>query len=441
MAKDITNFQKDLDNPEAGTKSDLYSVIKPMIDTEDATKLRGHDATRIEGLRKQVREGLVGLEYLTGLKKNKAKTFYDEHPVQAVGTDILKHSPMIGAGIAVGGTALNYRNQYKNMMDTERGHMSRKEDPHGENPTRKLYPEKGKPVDEDTLRLFGGSDVNDPQSFEKRLHRLDQAGKSHNWRKQYQGLGTAHSGRVSLLNDQLSTVRANINAAQGGNTRALKQEESEIMKALSEAEKSHQGNLRGLLEKSRGSKESKLLNDYVGLHETLLKHKESGKKFKPYIGEGLHSVKSKNPAFNKFREHLAPSKNQAIEDLVYKRILQRDPSAYREHILKDIISDTEGYDFAKKNTSTSKGRETEEVRRSMLRSLRNPQRQHSTLGKIKARAGMPMAIGAATAAGGTGLYHLVKAMQNNLYAKDRVKDWKKNTLKYRGEFEEADRVK
>jgi hypothetical protein len=52
----------------------------------------------------------------------------------------------------------------------------------------------------------------------------------------------------------------------------------------------------------------------------------------------------------------------------------------------------------------------------------------------------PLLAGAGIAAGGTGLYSLLKAIQNQYFEEDQVKDWKKTLLKSRGEFDKAEQV-
>jgi hypothetical protein len=67
--------------------------------------------------------------------------------------------------------------------------------------------------------------------------------------------------------------------------------------------------------------------------------------------------------------------------------------------------------------------------------------QRSGLSKALRRARGPLALGGAAAVGGTGLYHLLKSIQDQSYSQDKMREWKKTLLKSRGDFEGADQIK
>jgi len=155
----LSNFRRDLADPEQGQNSDLYQAVSPMISSDTDAALRGHDAKRTQGLKDSVRQGIVGLEYLTGVKKNQGESFYDEHPVQAVGTDLLKHSPQIGGMLAGGGILANIGRLWSNANKFRPGEMSAKGNP-GVDATSSealLYPNKAKKETyrSDITELFG----------------------------------------------------------------------------------------------------------------------------------------------------------------------------------------------------------------------------------------------------------------------------------------------
>jgi hypothetical protein len=49
-------------------------------------------------------------------------------------------------------------------------------------------------------------------------------------------------------------------------------------------------------------------------------------------------------------------------------------------------------------------------------------------------------LGGAAALGGTGLYNLLKSMQNQAYPDNKVREWKKTLLKSRGDFAGAEQI-
>jgi hypothetical protein len=55
--------------------------------------------------------------------------------------------------------------------------------------------------------------------------------------------------------------------------------------------------------------------------------------------------------------------------------------------------------------------------------------------------GGPALMGAGIAGAGLGLNEVMKLIQSKVYGKEKIKDWKRNALKAKGEFEEADRIK
>lgn len=422
MAKDITNFHKDLNDPLAGTKSDLYNVIEPTISIDDESDLQPTDLDRIKFLKEKIRQGLVGAEYLSGLKKNKVKTFYDEHPVQAVAGNVLKNSPMLGAAIAAGGIGLNAARQHRNFSKTEPGYYSRREDPKGENPYRKLYPEKGK-VDPDTLRLFGTDKVTDltENSIEeaaRRMGKLDQA--------------TGSIRATSLLDkfqpylDHIAQEKERFHAF-ADSPQADPATINEWQNSITEMEKTVQKNLNAAIGSFRGSPEAQRLNEYVALQESLLKQRAAGEKLTPYLGESLHGKKTGIPALDKILEKVTPTPGMDYGDLFYKRLGHYSDELPNSVLAREILTDTLGHS------------ETKRVLPGVQKALSENWKTNG-LGRALEHTKFPLAVGGAVAAGGMGLYGLLKLIQNQIYSKSQRDEWRKNILKSRGEFEEANKI-
>ena len=165
MKTAVTQFRQELNTPEAGLNSDLYKAIEPVIATEDESSLNPEDLSRTKNLKDQVRKGLVGLEYLTGLKSNKAETFYDKHPGYAVGSDVIKNAPLLGLTVGGGMGLTNYLRQWSNMRKTEPAKMSRSENPLDSTNPANLLNSTG-----EHSRLFGDLEGN----LEQRLKILDR---------------------------------------------------------------------------------------------------------------------------------------------------------------------------------------------------------------------------------------------------------------------------
>lgn len=438
-APSISNFQRDLDDRGAGLDSDLFGVVNPLISSEHDADLKGHDLARTQKLKEQVRQGLVGLEYMTGIKTNKGKTFYDEHPIQAAATDVLKNSGKIGAGVAAGGIGYNMIQQIRNMRMTEKGSMSRKGDPtSGNNPTN-LLDGRGKPVREDISRLFGDYDVNPS----KRLQVLDQL--NHTAKSDPASLESRHSAIKSTNAQAEADFEAALKKLEDQKPGASRQELPGIDSQIKDLEKRH-GKTMGksdtakkdlFSESANLNPASAALEDATNIHESLHGLKRKGKKLHGYLGENLHDIKSDNKVLGWIKKHLAPGKDQAVGDLMEKGHFTGASPHYSKDIAKQIYREyVGGGDFSKAKDPRGHAFETTTLDR-----IGNPAIQRSGLTKLWDRSKLPIAAGAGIAVGGKGLYHLVKALQNQVYSDDQTKDWKKTLLKSRGEFDRADRIK
>ena len=423
-----TQFQKNLADPQAGLNSDLYSAVAPMVSSGLPSKPTGIDAARINNLKEQMRKGLVGLEYLTGLKRNTGETFYDEHPAEAVATDVLGKSPLIGAGVAAGGVGLNFLRQARNMHMTQPSAMSREGnslDP--SNSSNLLDPARGN-LRADVSRVFG--DDENAAARLKILDRLNKSAPGKGFTKDYERLAKAkavieakHGKTLDQLNQQLESpsisekdvkrVQARINA---------------IEKAQAHQTASIDKNIKALLTKAKSSRGASALPGYANFHESLQRANQQGG-LKGYVGEGLHDYLGDGEISSWIKKNILPGRDQAIGDLLEKHKLTGQNPHFDDMLIKDIIRENKGGaplhpDF---NETT-------------LRHIADPEHQSSGLRRSLRKMKLPLAAGAGIAAGGTGLYYLLKAIQNQMHPKDKTDEWKRTLLKARGDFEGANRI-
>lgn len=427
------NFQKDLDNPQAGLDSDLYSAISPIISSEDDAQLKGYDADRIKELKESVRKGLVGLEYMTGLKKNKGETFYDKHPVQAVATNLLGNSDKIGVGVGLGGMGLNALRQYQNMAKVRPAEMSRTPNVRGDrsNPAN-LLDESNGPLREDISRMFGDFEGN----AETRMKLLDQLtdktnpnGPQNELTTRLQNMQKAEKKLKAIHQRKQHNIqkgRATNNKQTDALLRDLSSKQDIIDKAM-QAKKSK------LFADAKSSSGMSTLQDYVNFHESLRRAKAQGG-FKGYVGEGLHNVGPTDGIIGKIKKHLLPGKYQAIGDLAEINNLTGANPRWDDNLIQRIVEEYHGSPLH----DDPQGRAFLET---TLKNLRSQKHQQSGLSRLGARVKTPLAAGAAIGLGGQGLYQLVKAIQDKTYSNKQIRDWKQTLLQSRGKHEEAKKVK
>jgi len=421
MPTNLTNFQKDLANPESGAGSELYRAVQPFTDVESyGEPSTPHEAQKLNKLKQDVRRGVVGLEYLTGLKNNEVETFYDAHPVQALTSDALGSSGKLGLTAALGIPAGNIFRQYKNLKETENAYHSRRDDPLQKAEAR-LYPtpkKDGSPgiIDEDIMRLFGSSELrgNNHESLLRRLKVLDQVSGAQT--------GHSHSKHIAKY------LKA-IKSAKGAESR-----EAALRSFYAE------------LDKLRGTQASKNLRAYVDLHKDLSSLKEKGYSLKGDIlgglGDSIHeavgdfknNVTSKSKRLGALIDSAIPSSNQGLEDLIRKRILDVNPNSYNEELVKQILADTHNIDFIGNSPEAKK------MESNLFSSLRN-EHTGKPLNRLIRRLGPSVALGAGVAGAGMGIHKLLSLLQSKAYGDEKIKEWKKNSLKAKGEFEKAERIK
>ena len=383
MKTAANKFKQDLADASAGKNSDLYRAILPIISSSEDQQSSPADADRINALKEDVRKGLVGLEYMTGLKKNTGESFYDEHPAQATATNLLGNYGKIGLGVGGAGLLTNALRQHSNMKLTEPAKMSREGNRgvDATHPRNLLQPSKN-PVRPDIARLFGDLEMNP----ERRLGLLDAFVKQ-------------RGGDSNLLEDYK-------NAATSFDKKKILERA-----ALSEG---HSG-----------------LEKYVDLHESLQRAKQKGG-FKKYVGEKLQGLPS--GGVNDLLKKLAPNSEQAVADLLQKYNITGAQPNFDESLIRDIVKEYRG---GKSLTADPQGQAFIEK---TLKDIRNPKYQASGLKRFLGRNKLPIAAGAAATAGSAGLYALIKAIQDKMYSKDKVNEWKKTLLQSRGDFEAADKL-
>jgi hypothetical protein len=378
-----SNFERDLSDPRAGVGSDLYHAISPLIGGgASAGNLSPEEMAREQAMQEQVRKGLVGLEYMTGLKKNTGNTYYDEHPAAAVGSDILGNAGAIGAGLAAGGAGSNLLNQYRNFKMTRPSQDARTGN-YGVDPAhpRNLLNPKEGPIRADIARVFGDF-TTDPES---RLRLIDEL--------------NASGGHSS---DYVSKYHALVAAGEDP---------------------------KKLFHEANRTPGAAMLEDYANFHETAQRAKAKGG-FKKYWGEDLHTAPNAGTAqegvIKKFmRENLAPAHMQGFTDLAEDSNLTAANPQYHRNLMKSISEEVSPGAGAKAFAETG------------FKDLENLTHQGSGISKLLKRTRLPLAVGAGVAAGGAGLYSLVKALQNQSHSKQKINDWKKTLLQSRGDFDQA----
>ena len=443
MPTDLSSFQKDLTSPEAGKDSELYRAISPLLDLnnlpEGKTKF---DQERIEKLKNDLRQGTLGLEYLTGLKNNKVETFFDSHPIQATTSNILGNAGKLGLGVAGGGTLINALRHWKNFNKTENANDARSNDPKQQMGSKlnssKLNPinndGRAMPVDEDLLRIFGSANVAPPEvgelnftELEKRVRILDQVAGS-----QARPAGQNFTDRLQPLKKEYRAALAIPYPTARDKEDALKVIHDKI---------------RNLMNETRGSKELGALKGYAGMATDLQRLKDKGETLKGGVGSSIGDKLLANDKVDSFLSRLPaglqsaiksaiPSSAQPVEELTRRRILKQQPNNYSEETLKDILSDTHNLDFSGPSP-TDKTKVFERGAFGATGALKN----QSRLNRVLRFAGAPVAVGAGIAGAGMGMNALLKLIQSKVYGKDQISEWKRNALKAKGEFEEANRIK
>lgn len=445
MKPDNTQFRQALKDRKSGTTSDLYKAVKPLISGDADDHASGADAENLNGLNEDVRKGLVGLEYLTGLKQNTGETFYDKHPTQAVLTDALKHSLGIGAGVAGLGIASNVLTQNRNMNKTEPASMAREKNPgvDRKHPLESLHARKDKPVADDLAKLFGDPDK-DPATRLKLIDRLEShnpaaAGyaEQYRWANESGGPDSKkevidrYEQRTRDLNTDAQKTFADARDQQAHNSSIKERRGTSDALHKVELDKSNAA-LKKILDEAHASEGFQGVGKYVDLHHSLQDAQQKGG-FGKYLGEGLNTTGAEGGKLQQFlRKYVAPNQDQGIIDLLEKRKITGAHPHLDKELVKNIIAQNLNID---PNSERMRA-----IMETGFERLKDVKHQGSGLMKGLVRHRTPILAGAGIAAGGAGLYQLVKAIQNQAYPDDQVKEWKKTLLKSRGDFEGADKI-
>jgi hypothetical protein len=436
MPKNLANnFREDLENPSAGLSSDLYTAVEPLISVDEASIGGGHNAARIKYLRENVRKGLVGLEYMTGLKKNKADTFYDEHPAQAVTTDVLKNAPGIGLGVAAGGIGLNYLRQWKNMRRTEGGRMSRAGQPEkdrssGLNDLLGNAGEKApKGVDPNTAKIFGDFDGNLLDRV-KTLGDMEGGGKQMEYVNKLEAINKLIGDNNDAYQTAMEDFGLRSRGLNGADANAIREERTAFEAAHKMRAEQYSKQKADFVNELMQTDSWKKMQMHADFRRSLEQARSNGG-FKSYLGEWLNTAGGPDhPIFSKLRG-LAPGQEQAIGDLMERHGLIGG-NVDRETIKKILL------EHFKNDPSWSKpGGRMDAFIDTTLKRVSNPKHQSSGLLRTLDRVKYPLAMGAGVAVGGSALYQLVKAIQNKVYSSDKTREWKKTLLQSRGDFDQA----
>lgn len=434
MPQELSSFQKDLVTPGAGTDSELYRAIAPLIDLnrlpEGKTKF---DQDRLEKLKNDLRQGTLGLEYLTGLKNNKVETFFDAHPIQATVSNVLDNSGRIGLGVAAGGPMISALRKWKNLRRENAFHARRK-DP-AQEAGQRLTPVgpdgKARPIDEDTLRVFGEGRPQHETEF-----KITGDGKE-------RPVKTDNIQNIDALKRR-AQVLDYVTGPQGKPvTQNLSAELDAILKI--EDPKQRAVAAKMFMEKTRGSKAYGNLKHFSDLHTDLQALRDSGGLkggFGSSIGDKLFASDKFNNLINKLPvglqasvKSLIPHSQQGVEDLIRKRILMSPGVPTGEPMLKDIIEDIYGGSIG--NPQSNRDKVFRNAVFGATGAIDNQQRHNRFLRMF----GGPALMGAGIAGAGLGLNEVLKLIQSKVYGKDKINEWKRNALKAKGEFEEAGRIK
>ncbi len=447
MPNDNTSFHQELSTPGGGTESELYRAIAPLIELDRLpTPKNNFEQAKLEKLKEDLRRGAVGLEYLTGLKNNKVETFYDRHPVQAVTDNILNNSGAVGLAVGAGIPALNFLRQARTNLHTE-ALDSRTGDPTQRAGTTRLSPRNSKsgvplPTSPDVARVFGSGSVEDismPASprtrggktlsgignegaIADRAAALDMAA----------GTGTKFSDELRAIltskklkpADKIMRVKAFLSESE--KTPAFKNlgHFAELQRALEEKGHKIKGPIGGKTgDKILASKAfQELLNNPYALGDIEAGGADSGVlgKLKNLVNKGKGYARG-------LAVSAVPHSKRHVIDLADKHI----GMDANNNLLHTLLKDHYG---VKDNSTAGKALNT-------AMRYRNTPGTYGIPSRLAKHFGPYAAAGLGVYGAGKGLHALMKAIQEKMYGDEQIKEWKKNSLKSRGEFEEANRIK
>ena len=349
---------------------------------------------------------MVSLEYLTGSKSNKGETFYDKHPVYAVGSDVIKNAPMLGAAVGGGMLGTNLLRQWSNMRKTEPAKMSRTENPLDSSNPSNLLNTTG-----EHSRLFGDLEGN----IEQRFSILDRLNNKTNADDSFL---KRHRDLTQLKNDAITANEQQLNLLKDTLTKTTDENELNKLNSLMRAQtEAHTRELAGfdkatkkLIEEAKASSGNAGLRKYVNLSESLRRANEKGG-LKQMIGEGLGSF-------------------GGIEDLAEKYHITGANPHFDRQLLQNIALEHAG--------SRASAQEVEKFLNKVVPRLADQQHQGSGLAKFFRRAKLPILAGAGISAGGYTLYQLLKAMQERAYSQPQIEEWKRQLMHSRGDFSDQE---
>jgi hypothetical protein len=191
-----------------------------------------------------------------------------------------------------------------------------------------------------------------------------------------------------------------------------------------------------IISKAKNAPAMAKLRAYADAHQSLHSAGANGG-LKGRIGESLHKLRGKMWGVGDFiADHVAPNMHGEIGDIFEKNKITGAHTGFDEELIKSIVHEyRKGGDFSAARDPKGKA-----FLEGTLKDLQNKALQGSNFRKAWSNYKTPIIAGGALAAGGAGLYHLIKSIQNRAFSDNQKKDWKKTLLQSRGEFDAANQI-
>jgi len=441
---DDNNFSRDISSVDGSNPSELYKSVAPMVDGAEFHGLKGYDREKIDRLKEQLQKGMVGLEYLTGLKKNKAETFYDAHPVQAVATDAAKYAPIAGLGLSAAMLAKDHLTVRSQRKKDQAAIPSISDDPKGGG--RKAYDAEIGGEDRQAKRFFGsgyGDPSTEDAAIRRRIEHLDtltsksdpSAPKISDKYNAASAVTKEHQGAI----DGLKRLEQEASAAgHGFDSKTHKLKVDLATGRRTAAEEARIKAIKSVMSDMNDLPAARTIEKMQGMHKVL--RTNGGLDKGKLLGEDLQ-LSTWLPEW--FKKYFLPGyRTSRLAGMASGALLETDSKNFDKHTSRNMLADVGGLDPKNTNLASVEGRKLEALDRGVIDPLsRSAERGGlSTGSRVLNRLKFPVAMGAGVAAGGIGLHHLLKALQSQMYGKDQMNEWKRNLLKSRSQFEEAEKV-
>lgn len=455
-----SQFQDDLQGKQHRLHQ-LDDIVNSYL-TAKGKKPEDIDGGKMKYLTENIGKGVTGLEYLTGLKKNKVNTFHDEHPVQSTIRDLLNKSPYLGAGIAASGIGVNAMREHHNL-NTYKKIEDNVKDPNNSEVVRSLHGEH--PLPDDVAEIFGDLKSNNPDFVNNRVERLDSNARTM--------AGHNNQPEPESLLDLLDQVRGKQQAAQNFDPKQTPEYSAAVRKAQGlKAKQTEFSTLRHSETMRKG-----LANrpNYSHFTPNELKgffgdqHAAAGRE----LGDLERKISNPDQLTGNRRQQLSQEATEGMQGLMSKatsspgnRVLDSHMKLYNlareaeKHEFKSPLfsgggddealsqlfgshlRDSLGHDnpvFDRKilrkifeKTRGAKGQGA--VDSLMNRTLDIAQKPRSRMSDMMRIGKAPLMAGAAVGAGGFGLGQIMKMIQSKVYGPEKMKEWTNNLHASKGDF-------